>query len=175
VSQIANVLTELDMEAIADVREFVMQAHSGQMRRGDTEPYHQHAWRVGEAVQARRGMSMDAILAAYMHDVIEDTDIVPLKLLELGYSERTVQLVMALSRDADIPYSVYIDDLAASGDVELMTIKLADLNDNSIIWPEGCWVGWEHAMSRYNKAKVVLMNAILKSPGYVTRIDTTQP
>lgn len=57
-SQIAVVLTELELEAVASVREWVVAAHSGQMRRGGMEPYHQHVWRVGAAVQARRGAGL---------------------------------------------------------------------------------------------------------------------
>lgn len=124
------------------------------------EPYHQHVWRVGAAVQARRGMSLDAILAAYMHDVIEDTPITPLKLLELGYSKRTVNLVMALSRGQGVSYDTYIANIIDSGDVELMTIKLADVNDNSIMWPEGVWENWESSMLRYTKTKIKLVNAL---------------
>lgn len=159
-SQIARVLSELELEAVAAVREFVVTAHSGQMRRNGVEPYHQHAWRVGAAVQARRGMSLDAILAAYLHDVIEDTGIVPLKLLELGYSARTVNLVLELSRMHDVPYDTYIAAIIDSGDVELMTIKLADVNDNSIMWPEGVWGNWESTMLRYTKTKIKLVNAL---------------
>lgn len=159
-SQIDRVLTELDMEAVANVREFVVNAHSGQMRRGGMEPYHQHAWRVGEAVQARSGMSIDAILAAYLHDVIEDTDVTPLKLLELGYSKRTVNLVLDLSRLDGVPYDTYIQCIIDSGDVELMTIKLADVNDNSIMWPEGVWENWESSMLRYTKTKIKLVNTL---------------
>lgn len=159
-SQIAVVLTELELEAVASVREWVVAAHSGQMRRGGMEPYHQHVWRVGAAVQARRGMSLDAILAAYMHGVIEDTPITPLKLLELGYSKRTVNLVIALSRGQDVSYDTYIANIIDSGDVELMTIKLADVNDNSIMWPEGVWENWESSMLRYTKTKIKLVNAL---------------
>lgn len=160
--QIANVLTELEMEAVADVREFVVKAHSGQLRRGGVEPYHQHAWRVGEAVQARSGMSLHAILAAYLHDTIEDTGVSAMSLLELGHSTRTVNLVLDLSRLDGVPYDTYIQCIIDSGDVELMTIKLADVNDNSIMWPEGVWENWESSMLRYTKTKIKLVNALNK-------------
>lgn len=151
---------EYKVKTVADAQALAALAHYGQMRRNGSEPYYRHVCRVGDAVIAMPNISLDAILAGYLHDVIEDTDVTAEQLLADGYTQRTVDLVVSLTRDADISYTDYIDWLIATGDVELMYIKLADLNDNSTIYPDGCWDGWMHSIQRYTRAKIKIVVAI---------------
>jgi (p)ppGpp synthase/HD superfamily hydrolase len=76
------------------------------------------------------GISKDAQFAALLHDVIEDTKYTATDLLAMGYSQRTVQLVKALSRPPGITYLEWIYSIKESGDNELIQIKIADNKHN---------------------------------------------
>lgn len=66
-------IKEPDLNRIRDAYEFADQAHHGQMRKSG-EPYILHPLAVAEIVV---GMHMDklSIIAALLHDVVEDTTV----------------------------------------------------------------------------------------------------
>ncbi len=74
----------------------------------------------------------DTIMAAWLHDTIEDTGIDEDFLREAGYSENCIAMVTALTKPEDDkrPYEQVIDDLIATGNRGAMWIKLADNMDN---------------------------------------------
>ena len=78
------------------------------------------------------GMSFNAQCAALLHDVVEDT---PTTLDDLSFifSERTVWLVDKLSRPEGPnrpTYKNWIRSIIATGDRELITIKMVDNEHN---------------------------------------------
>lgn len=119
------------MPTIEETIAFIQKAHFGQVTKGG-EPYWTHPLAVMQLLPACA--TEDERHAALLHDVIEDCGISAIQLLEAGYSHRTVNLVNALSRPEgqDRPsYMEWIRSIAASGDIGLIHIKLADNQHNS--------------------------------------------
>lgn len=91
-------------------------------------PYHEHC----EWVAAALGDVPDDVWhAAMLHDVLEDTETTADDLRAYGYSERTISLVLALTRDWSVTYRTRIRDIAKSGDRDLIQIKLSDVLANA--------------------------------------------
>lgn len=136
---------------------FAEHHHDGQLRRGSSEPYFNHVKRVAEAVAKMDG-SVEAIAAAYLHDVVEDTDVTFDDLRAAGFPERTVDLVWWLTKhNPEETYESYIYRLLHSGNREALLIKLADLNDNSNIDYRYLWYKWQDAQRRYTEAKIKIV------------------
>lgn len=72
--------------------------------------------------------SEEQMIAAVLHDVIEDTDWTLEQLSAEGFSMRIIELVDLLSRRDDETYADFIERLSA--DPVAIKIKLADLEDN---------------------------------------------
>jgi (p)ppGpp synthase/HD superfamily hydrolase len=116
------------------------EAHQGQTRRGSASPYMAHCTRVAEAAQECQ-LSLDAVVAAYLHDVVEDCEGWTFaRLLNRGVSERAVQLVALLTKEKIghiVPPTVW-DVKAAKeryydgilGDDDAVALKLLDRADN---------------------------------------------
>jgi (p)ppGpp synthase/HD superfamily hydrolase len=116
---------------IPDTIHFMTGAHTGQFDKGGN-PYYLHplsvCMRLINPTSAMRH-------AALLHDVVEDTDCTLGYLRLMGYSDEVITLVDLLSqrKDQGESHRVFIDRLLASGNVDALTIKLADNADNS------CW------------------------------------
>ena len=106
-------------------------AHEGQLDKGG-RPYFEHVERV-----ARRLLELfpDAdtseVEAAWLHDTIEDCGYSTDRLIAEGVSPRAAEIVSKLSREENLGYLEWIEQLAASGDVGVIRVKLADNLDNS--------------------------------------------
>lgn len=70
-------------------------AHRGQVRRASGVPYVQHVTGV-TLILARLGYESDVLVAALLHDVVEDTGI-GLDEIEAAFGDRVARLVAALS------------------------------------------------------------------------------
>ena len=68
---------------------------------------------------------------AWLHDIVEDTDVTGGDLYDMGYSETVVNAVLLLTKPKKMPYPEYIDRLCDSGDWRAITVKLADNADNT--------------------------------------------
>ncbi len=56
----------------------MLRAHEGQIRKAEPEiPYVAHLIHVGLIVLGKRGGDEDTVIAALLHDVLEDTDVTP--------------------------------------------------------------------------------------------------
>ncbi len=94
---------------------------------------------------------------ALLHDVLEDTDVTAGMLLERGYSERVVRIVQMLSRPVGITYMDWIARLKATGDDEVIAIKLADNADNFDPSRIACLPETERGIARrYEQARAIL-------------------
>lgn len=112
---------------IALAYEIAHAAHRGMLRLSG-EPYLNHVMRVADAV---RPYGDRAVTTAYLHDVVEDTDVTPRTLRALGFPETTVQDVIALTHESnDATYDEYITRLIETGSEYALRVKLADLEDN---------------------------------------------
>jgi (p)ppGpp synthase/HD superfamily hydrolase len=87
------------------------------------KPYFGHLARVSMACE-----SDVAKIVALLHDVIEDTDLTPDKLEEMGVSEFIVKSVVCLTRKSDESYDDFIKRLAPNPIAR--EVKIADLEDN---------------------------------------------
>jgi (p)ppGpp synthase/HD superfamily hydrolase len=100
--------------------------HAGQWYIDDRVPYINHVEGVVEAVE---GADRDV---AWLHDVLEDTEVTSNELLDLGVSHETLEAVIVLTRDPSgkETYAEYIDRIAKSCNPSAIRVKIADLNFN---------------------------------------------
>ncbi|MCG7629046.1 phosphohydrolase [Epibacterium sp. MM17-32] len=95
-------------------------------RRGD--PLFNHITRV---VGYLEGEDEHTLHAAWLHDIVEDTDVTVPDLIEMGYSEEVVDAVTLLTHNKKAePYADYIDRICQSGNLRAIKVKLADQQDN---------------------------------------------
>lgn len=57
-----------------DAHEFAAEAHAGQDRKGDGSPYIAHPVEVARLLEAEGETDEELLAAAFLHDVVEDTD-----------------------------------------------------------------------------------------------------
>jgi (p)ppGpp synthase/HD superfamily hydrolase len=133
-------------------------AHDGQCRKGAGEPYINHAARVAGSVWGWRRKSI-----AWLHDVIEDapSPVYMENAMRAIFPEDIVDDVRALSRLPNTqgkkqPYQEWVEDIAASGNIDLIAVKLADIEDNLSDITD--IPGMEGMQSRYLRAKATLLD-----------------
>jgi len=112
---------------IEDAITFAAQAHQGQLDKLD-EPYIFHPMRVMLRVKDDGGSEAE-IVAAALHDVVEDTD-TTVEEIEQLFSHEVAVLVDAMSRRDGEDYVKYMERCAAGGP-SAIRLKRADLTDNS--------------------------------------------
>ena len=123
------------MNPILHAAKFAKSAHEGQTRRYSGVPYIIHPARVAARVSLLDGVSEDMIVAAWLHDVIEDTDVIPTE-IGMEFGEPVLKLVRELtnpSKDSKEPRWVRKQmDLDHLKDVsrDAKRIKLADRYEN---------------------------------------------
>jgi (p)ppGpp synthase/HD superfamily hydrolase len=112
------------------------EAHTGQYRRGLPVPYVNHPLRVA-AHAANADLGVDAVIAALLHDVVEDTAWTWEQLEQLGFPDRSLDIARRLTKswDDDTPeaeaatrkaryYAAIVEDSDA------LALKLLDRADN---------------------------------------------
>ena len=109
---------------LEDAIEIAVHAYAGKKDKAG-RPCILHALRVMLAVEDGGDEMM---IAALLHDVIEDTGLDANQLLGMGFSERVVDAVQAVSRSAGESYIDFFERIAR--DAFAIRIKLADLEDN---------------------------------------------
>ena len=119
-------------------------AHAGQVRRGGGL-YVRHPIRVA-------GWFSDGVhqSVAYLHDVIEDTELSADDLLAKGVDERVVQAVVAMTKVPGERYSDYLARVKA--DPLARAVKVADIADNLTDRPT------DNQKDRYVRALIQLCN-----------------
>ena len=97
-------------------------AHSGKKDK-EGSAYLEHPVRVSKNFETK-----DEIIVALLHDVLEDSNITAKNLRNMGFSERILDAVQALTRHKMQCYSSYLAQVAQN---ELATkVKRADIQDN---------------------------------------------
>lgn len=121
-----------DYENIKKAYDFAEAAHEGQLRKSG-EPYFQHPIHVAD-ILIDLGMDSECLIAALLHDVVEDTD-VSLDVVKKQFGETVAMLVDGVTKLGRIPYSSREQQqaenvrkmlLAMSEDIRVIIIKLAD-------------------------------------------------
>ncbi len=112
--------------------DFATQAHHGQTRKGSTEPFINHPLRVAILI-TQAGLGEDVIIAALLHDTIEDTAVTSQD-LDQHFGPWITSIVEQLSEDKSIPDKYQrkqsgINKLKGAP-IEVLAIKCADTIDN---------------------------------------------
>lgn len=125
----------LDTELIMRASVYAADAHMLQKRKASVEPYINHPLRVAH-MAVKAGLPSEAIAAALLHDVVEDTDRT-LDDLRGAFSERVVHLVDLLTKwwADDAPKEIKQSEKpkyygAILEDQDAMAVKLLDRADN---------------------------------------------
>lgn len=98
-------------------------AHHGQLDRSGV-PYIFHPLHLAEQMNTE-----DEIVAALLHDVVEDTAVSFADLEKAGFSTEAIKAVRLLTHNKSTPYMDYIQ--ALKGNPIARAVKLADLKHNS--------------------------------------------
>ncbi len=121
-------------EIVKKARLLATKAHKGQHRWGG-EAYITHPEAVAKKVQQREGAhgsrygyTIMEQVAAWLHDVVEDTDITLGALLDAGFDYGIVMVVDALTQREGEEYDVYIERAKSNAHARVM--KIADVEHN---------------------------------------------
>ena len=112
-----------DEELIPQAAEFAEKAHEGQVRKGSGEPYYNHPRAVAKLV-AQRTTDARLIIAAYLHDTMEDCGVTYRKIADL-FGTQVADHVQALTNDEE--------QLKTRGKVPYMREKLLHLPSDTLL------------------------------------------
>ncbi|MBR4871702.1 MAG: bifunctional (p)ppGpp synthetase/guanosine-3',5'-bis(diphosphate) 3'-pyrophosphohydrolase [Alistipes sp.] len=128
---LATRTSEVQMERIKRGYEFAAEAHKTQKRRSG-EPYIIHPIAVATILAKELEMTDNTVIAAFLHDVVEDTDHTIEEIQEL-FGEDVAKLVDAVTKrkKANYEYSKQVDNYrqileSVHYDVRALLIKLTD-------------------------------------------------
>jgi (p)ppGpp synthase/HD superfamily hydrolase len=138
-------------------KEIATAAHAGQVDKAD-QPYIHHPARVAASLS-----DPNAIAAAWLHDVVEDTS-TTLSDLRPEFPETVVLAVDALTRWPDLPSDEYYERIKANP--VALEVKLADIADNSD--PQRLSAldvaTQDRLIAKYAKAREMLTSAAQQAP-----------
>ncbi|MBR5730092.1 MAG: hypothetical protein IKX61_07825 [Prevotella sp.] len=112
------------MITIEEAFRIAIDAHEGQ-KDLDGKPVILHPITVGLA-----GNNREEMIAGFLHDVVEDTDMTFEDLLQLGVDEIIVDALRLLTHAEDITYEEYVKRIATSGNDIAIHVKYNDLCHN---------------------------------------------
>lgn len=119
--------------SIHNTKTWIIKLHAKQTDKAG-QPYVQHPLCVHMRLQKLfPDAGEDVRHAALLHDVMEDCAITSQDLRERGYSETTIQIVEAVTKQPDdgLTYKQRIQQLAKAGPLGAIQVKLCDLLDNT--------------------------------------------
>lgn len=131
-NQLSEYLSAADLKLVKEAYRFSDEMHLGQVRRSG-EPYISHPIAVAE-ICADWKLDVQAIMAALLHDVMEDQDVKKEELIE-RFGAPVAALVDGLSKLEKIEFQSQIEAqaenfrkmlLAMARDVRVILVKLAD-------------------------------------------------
>lgn len=129
---IQTYLDPAQVEQIERAYAFSAKAHAGQ-RRLSGEPYIEHPLAVA-TILAEMHMDPQTLIAALLHDVLEDTPVTR-EQVSAGFSEEVARLVDGLSKLTQIKFENYAEAqaenfrkmlMAMCNDIRVILVKLAD-------------------------------------------------
>ena len=116
----------MNIEKLA--KKIATEAHKGQHRKGG-KPYIVHPQAVAKELSKYYSMWETYLPVAWLHDVLEDTNLTPLDLLNKGVPFEIVAIVEILTKRKNEDYLQYI--LRVKENSIATMVKLADMEDNS--------------------------------------------
>lgn len=124
-------------EQLTSIAESLVRDRITGRRKGLPDLASEHSFRVRALVARHRGGDghEDVLLAALLHDVVEDGGVTPEELRALGFSARTVELVGLCTHPMSVPdvterWVLMVARLIEARDADAWRIKVADLADN---------------------------------------------
>lgn len=130
-SYLEPLITKEQMQRIIDGYEFAAEAHKKQKRRSG-EPYIIHPIAVATILAKELEMSDNTVIAAFLHDVVEDTDHT-IEEIQERFGDDVAKLVDAVTKrkKANYEYSKQVDNYrqileSVHYDVRALLIKLTD-------------------------------------------------
>src|ERR1051325_8566819 len=111
-----------EMATIEDAISIAAQAHKGQRDKAGA-PYLLHPLRM-----MLRMNSEPAMMAAVLHDVVEDTDWTLGRLRDAGFSEEVIEAVDCLTHREGESYEEFVERVRTNPIAR--QVKIADLEDN---------------------------------------------
>ena len=132
INKLSDYLTPAELKKVKEAYRFSDEMHLGQVRKSG-EPYISHPIAVAE-ICAEWKLDAQAIMAALLHDVIEDQDVKKDDLVE-RFGAQVANLVDGLSKLEKIEFQSLVEAqaenfrkmlLAMASDVRVILIKLAD-------------------------------------------------
>ena len=132
-------LSDKDKKAIRKAFDYAVEAHSNQ-RRKTGEPYIYHTIAVAKIVAYEIGLGATSIIAALLHDVVEDTKFTLVDIQE-NFGETVAKIVDGLTKisnlNQDIDTSIQAENfrkmlLTLNEDVRVILIKIADRYHNML-------------------------------------------
>lgn len=112
------------MITIEQALRMAIDAHEGQ-KDLDGKPVILHPLTVGLA-----GKNREEMIAGFLHDVVEDTDITFDDLLEQGVDKDIVDALRLLTHDKETDYYDYVQHIIDSGNPIALAVKRNDLTHN---------------------------------------------
>lgn len=97
--------------------------HKGQVDKAGVDYFTGHISTVVNGVETN-----EEKIVAYLHDIIEDTKLTQEDLLHLGFSEKVVNAVVALTKDKKVKYEEYLKGVKQNELAKV--VKLSDLSNN---------------------------------------------
>lgn len=118
---------------IMEAARYAAEKHANQKRKGEAgEPYVNHVIEVAHLVSTVAGDDTNVVIAALLHDVIEDTDVTPEE-MRRQFGQDVTDLVMEMTDDKTLPKKerkrlqvLHAPNMSARA----QTIKLADKISN---------------------------------------------
>lgn len=133
--RVAEILPANDMPRIKAAYELAAEAHSKQIRKSGI-PYITHPIAVARIALVELGLKTNPVIAALLHDVVEDTDFT-VEDIRARFGEDVAYLVGVLTKNSDGNYKVskQIDNFkhmldSINYDIRALLIKLADRMHN---------------------------------------------
>ena len=120
---------------IAEIKtayDFCVEAH-GNQKRLSGEPFYMHPFSVAKII-IELGMDSESVIAAFLHDVVEDTD-VTLDEIRKRFGENVAELVDGVTKFGQMPLNTHEQQfnenvrkmmMAMAKDIRVIIIKLAD-------------------------------------------------
>jgi|TARA_R110001583_G_scaffold23515_4_gene86780 (p)ppGpp synthase/HD superfamily hydrolase len=151
-------------DMVKDAKDLAIKMHEG-MTDKYGNPYFEHLERVANRVRDMEYDMVDEtseinlyIAAAYLHDVIEDTDYLIGDIID-KFGETIAEAVKLLTRDKEETYADYVIGIKKSVFIEgkiARVVKMADLLDH-LMGPTPCP---PHLIKRYEKSLYSLMGRL---------------
>ena len=131
-----------------------LRAHATQTRKTDGSPYAVHPIMVAHLLTVHRAAE-DVIVAALLHDVLEDTAVTPEEVKAVG-GEVVLHIVQAVSENKDLPWEerkeAYVRTVVQSGE-SVWLVSVADKIHNAESLLNHIADVGEEAWSVFNRGK----------------------